>query len=922
MFMRYKSLGWIVMGAWCGLWPIAAHADYMSNARASLKKGDLKSAQIDLRNAVRADPQNAEAHYWLGKVAIELGDPVAAEREAIAARDRGYDPHQAIPLLAQALLVQNKNAELLEKLKPEGKDGTLDAAILVARGYAQIGLRLPEDAQKSFADAEAAAPNAVEPLLADARLAVSRNDFTGAQEKIDRAIGAQPKSSEALLAKAQLLRLKADSAGALAVLDALIADQPSITQAHLDRADLALALGKNDVARADVDLVLKGTKGNIQALYLDAVIKAQAKDYKGADDGLQRIQSYQNRIPRAYFLQAVVKEQLGQYEAAEDASRKYLAKAPNDLAAYKVLARILFVKRRPDQVIDTLAKVVESGKADAEAYDLLGRAYAAANRPKDAIVNFQRAEALAPNDVGLQTRLAAVRMGQGDVDAAVGDLEHTLELAPKVPAVGETLFFAAMATGDMDKAASVLAKIKAAQGETDVTGNLDGLFKLAKLDMAGAEATFVALFAKYPDFTPAKINLVRVLAMTGRQEEAEKNLKEILTKAPTSEPALTMLASAYTQTNRIPQAVIVLDNAHRADPKNVRITTSLGDLFIRSGEPQKALDLIGTEKASAALTTEILSLRAAAQLALGQKKDARDTYSDMLKQDPSVVGARRQLVALQIEAGDFESARSLLTAGIVASPRNYQLYQDLAMIDLRSTGIEAAMATAERLMGQDRNFDQIRALKGDIFMAANRPQDAANAYKEALAASASDTLATRLAAAQMRAREPDEAIKTLSDWVAKHKEDFGALEQLAEIHIGLNRLPEAKGYLETILKAKPHDAVALNNLAWVYQQMNDPRAQSLARQAYILAPGAQTADTLGWILTGSGNSEAGVNLLRQASAEAASDPRVLYHFAVALKNTGKKDDAIKVLTEVVANKAQFKEKAEAEQLLESLKKGS
>ena len=116
----------------------------------------------------------------------------------------------------------------------------------------------------------------------------------------------------------------------------------------------------------------------------------------------------------------------------------------------------------------------------------------------------------------------------------------------------------------------------------------------------------------------------------------------------------------------------------------------------------------------------MLSLRAAAQLALGQKKDARDTYGDLLKKDPSVLGARRQLVALQIEAGDFESARSLLTAGIVASPRNYQLYQDLAMIDLRSTGIDAALATADRLLSQDRDFAMIRALKGDIFMAANR----------------------------------------------------------------------------------------------------------------------------------------------------------------------------------------------------------
>jgi putative PEP-CTERM system TPR-repeat lipoprotein len=920
--MRYRSLGWIVLGAWLGIWPVAAHADYMSNARASLKKGDLKSAQIDLRNAVRSDPQNAEAHFLLGRVAIELGDPVAAEREASAALDRGYDAHQAAPLLAQALLSQNKNNELLEKLKPAGKDGALDAAILVARGYAQIALHLPEDAQKSFADAEAAAPNAVEPLLADARLSVARNDLAGAQEKIDRAVNAQPKSAEALLAKSQLLRLKGDGAGGMAVLDALIADQPSITQAHLDRADLALAMNKPAVARSDIDIVLKGSKGNIQALYLDAVIKAQAKDYKAADDGLQRIQAYLGRIPRGYFLRAVVKEQLGQYEEAEDAARKYLATAPNDLAAYKVLARILFVKHRPDQVVETLAKVTESGKADAESYDLLGRAYAATNRPADAIVNFQRAEALAPNDVGLQTRLAAVRMGQGDVEAAVGDLEHTLELAPKVPVVGETLFFAAIATGDLDKTAAVLEKIKVAEGDTDVVRNLEGLFAMAKLDLPGAEKIFRDEITKSPEFTPAQINLARVLAMTGRQEEAEKLLKDIVTKQPTAEPALSMLASTYAQSSRIEQALNLLDNAHRSDPKNVRITTSLGDLYIRSGAPQKALDLVGSEPAASATTTEMLSLRAAAQLALGQKKDARDTYSDLLKKDPSVVGARRQLVALLIEAGDFESGRALLSAGIVASPRNYQLYQDLAMIDLRSTGIEAALATADRLASQDRDFSLIRALKGDIFMAANRAQDAINAYKDAMTAAPSSILATRLAAADLRAQQPDDAIKTLGDWLATNPTDVSVLEQLSEIEISQNKLPEAKDYLETILKLKPHQAVALNNLAWVYQQLGDARAMDLARQAYVLAPGAQTADTLGWILTSAGNAGTGSALLRQASAEAENDPRVQYHFAVALKDTGKKDEAIKRLTKVVETKGEFKEKAMAQQLLDELKKGS
>ena len=62
----------------------------------------------------------------------------------------------------------------------------LDASILVSRGYAEVGLKRPQDAQKSFAEAEQVAPNSVEPLLADARLATARADLAGAQQKIDR----------------------------------------------------------------------------------------------------------------------------------------------------------------------------------------------------------------------------------------------------------------------------------------------------------------------------------------------------------------------------------------------------------------------------------------------------------------------------------------------------------------------------------------------------------------------------------------------------------------------------------------------------------------------------------------------------------------------------------------------------------------
>jgi putative PEP-CTERM system TPR-repeat lipoprotein len=922
--MRYRSLGWIMMGAWLGAFPIAANAaDYLATAKASLKKGDLKSAQIDLRNAVRNDPQNAEAHYWLGRVAFELGDPVASEREASAARERGFDPHQTVPLLSQALLAQNKFDDLLEKLKPDGKDPLLDASILVARGYAQVGLKHPEDAQKSFAQAEQVAPNAVEPLLADARLSVARADLAGAQQKIDQAIAAQPKSSEALLAKGQLLRLKNDVPGAIAVLDELIIDQPSVMQARLDRASLELSAGKNDAAKGDIDAVLKGTPGNVQAIYLQAVMEAQSRNYKAADADLERISGYIGRIQRAFYLQAVVKEQLGQLEQAEEAARKYLGRAPNDLAAYKVLARIQFAKHRPDQVIETLGKVAESGKSDAETYDLLGRAYAATGRGAEAIQSFQKAETLAPNDVGVQTRLASVRMGMGDVDTAMGDLEHTLELAPKLPAVGEALFFAALATGDTAKTGEALAKIRAAQGQTEIVGNLEGLFKLSQIDFPGAQATFTDLVRKYPDFNPAKINLARVDVMLGDRPAADKMLLDVLDKQPTAEPALTMMVSGHVRSNRLADAVQLLEKAHNAEPNQTRITVSLGDLYIRGGTPQKALDLAAAEKGTDARSTDIQSLRAAAYLALGQKKDARTVYTEILKDDGNVVGARRQLVALLVEAGDFESARNVVQAGIVVSPRNYQLYQDFVMIDLKSTGMDAALATADRLQSQDRDFPGIRALKGDVYLAANRPADAVAAYTEANTANPSSLLVTRLAGALLRSGRGGDATSLLLGWLGKHADDLAATEQVAEIDIATGKFDDAAKYLELLLKQKPHDPVALNNLAWVYQQLgNEAKAQVLARQAYVLAPGPQTADTLGWILTTGGNAKSGVALLRQASSEGVADPRILYHYGVALQASGNKDEAKKQLETVVANQSEFKEKVLAQKLLEDMAKGT
>ena len=64
-------------------------ADYVAEGRKLLDQGNVKAAQIQLRNAVKADDKNAEAHYFLGVVDFRLGDAGATEREARRARELG-----------------------------------------------------------------------------------------------------------------------------------------------------------------------------------------------------------------------------------------------------------------------------------------------------------------------------------------------------------------------------------------------------------------------------------------------------------------------------------------------------------------------------------------------------------------------------------------------------------------------------------------------------------------------------------------------------------------------------------------------------------------------------------------------------------------------------------------------------------------
>src|SRR5450755_1192724 len=132
--MRWSMLG-VVAVAWLSMTtPCAAavnpdSANFYDDARLYIKKGDIKAAVIQLRNAIRADENNIEARFDLAGIYLSHFDGPDAEKELRAALAHGMSRERVLLPLAQALILQNNAAALLKEIDPDIVRGH-DAAVL------------------------------------------------------------------------------------------------------------------------------------------------------------------------------------------------------------------------------------------------------------------------------------------------------------------------------------------------------------------------------------------------------------------------------------------------------------------------------------------------------------------------------------------------------------------------------------------------------------------------------------------------------------------------------------------------------------------------------------------------------------------------------------------------------------------------
>ena len=122
--------------------------------------------------------------------------------------------------------------------------------------------------------------------------------------------------------------------------------------------------------------------------------------------------------------------------------------------------------------------------------------------------------------------------------------------------------------------------------------------------------------------------------------------------------------------------------------------------------------------------------------------------------------------------------------------------------------------------------------------------------------------------------------RVLLEWTQAIPDDAAANLLLGMNYEGQNRIDDAVNQYEKVYLTEPDNLIALNNLAWLYQDSRPERALELASQAAELYPdNADVLDTYGWILGKQNNRSEAIAVLERALELSPGAQSIMDHLA-------------------------------------------
>ena len=892
-------------------------ASLMAEAKQYQQKGDNKAALIQLKNAATKSPEDAEVRQQLAVLYNQIANPVSAEKEIRKAISLGADKARAAPELAKALILQGKAQKAIDET--EAVAANAGAELLATRGDAYLSLNQSGKAKESFEKALTARPGLTSALVGMARVAMASKDTEAASRFMEQATSANPKDATAWFFEGALMRELGKTDQALAAFSEAIKLKPDHINARIERTSMEIAAGKFDLAEADLDAARKLAPNSLPVLYSQAVLDFTQGKHAAAHESLLKVLSGAPDYMPAILLSGAVEIHLGTLQQAEQHLRKYLEKNPDNAYARKLLAQALLRSSQPADAVATLFPLLKDGTQDAQVLALAGESSMQTRDFKKATQYFEKASALAPNTAALHTSLGLSKLGQGQQELAVNELERATEIDPKSAQAGVALVRTELSLKRYDKALVAANKLVAAQPGNPMMHILQGGAYLGKGDRAGARASFERASTLQSGYYPAVANLAQLDIQDKKPDAAKQRLVAFLEKNKKNATAMTALAGLALAQKQPAEATTWLEKANAENPEAIAPAAQLAMHYLQTNQQQKALTLVRKMQTANPANADLLDLLGQAQIANNDTAGALETFSKLVSVAPKSPAAQLRLASVHLRLKNEPAATAEVKKALAMDPQFVPaklLQIDLAMANGRN---DEALALAREIQKSNGGSAVGYTLEGSIFIVQKKPELAIRPFEQAFAIAKTTPNLLKVVVALNASGKASAADARIAQWQQSHPADPLLAMFMGESYLANKQYKPAIDQFEAVLKVTPDNLAVLNNLALAYQEQKDPRALDTSERALKLAPNsAAVLDTVGWILVQQGNVTRGLPLLQKAVALQPASTELRFHLAVALDKSGDKKLARQELNTLLSNNKPFPQIDEAKSLLKLL----
>lgn len=226
----------------------------------------------------------------------------------------------------------------------------------------------------------------------------------------------------------------------------------------------------------------------------------------------------------------------------------------------------------------------------------------------------------------------------------------------------------------------------------------------------------------------------------------------------------------------------------------------------------------------------------------------------------------------------LSEARVAFLNSVKLFPENAGFLNNLIEVELADENFVEAQKLLDQFFKSDENEAERLHLQASIRSAEKKTDEALTLYRTAWGIKPMEQTAEAIYSIYNLQQKTDLVGSFVKEWSEKLPNSYRAALINAMNAQQANDIATAMTWYEKTVELAPNMPAALNNLAWIYYEKKDERAELMAKRAYDLAPSSPAIlDTYGWILVENGKVAEGLEFLERAAAAAPDDKEIQGH---------------------------------------------